>query len=171
MGIWSQTIAAIRPLVVFVAVAPLAVAETSDGESYFMQARVTRVHFDRTIDFWVTSAHALPRSETASGIDLSQLPKVIATLELKGTDLSSRVPEPGLRGTRIALRGRCEDLARAVRVPVLQVRLGPGESWRQASLLPENRAGREAFQRVAAAVCGSDAPDDATSLESTDGPE
>ena len=53
MGIWSQTIAAIRPLAVFVAVAPLAVAETSDGESYFMQARVTRVHFDRTIDFWV----------------------------------------------------------------------------------------------------------------------
>jgi hypothetical protein len=158
-------------LVVILTIAPVAVAETPDSEGYFMQAKVTKINVDRTIDFWVTSVHRLPRQQSATGTDLSQLPRVIATLDFKSEGVSAGARDSGLRGARISLRGKCEDLDRATRVPVIQVRLGLRQPWQQAKLEPRNRAGHTGFQQLVAGVCGPDPASEPASADGPDGPD
>lgn len=139
-----------------------AVALPPGGEGYFVQAKVTRIDHEGAIDFWVTSLRKLPRDlAEESDTDVSQLPKVIATLELKDPALSSGLRRSRLRGSRISLRGKCEDLARAARAPVIQVQLAAGERWLQAKLQPEDRAGYAAFRRLADEVCPREEADEA----------
>ncbi len=148
---------------------PVASVGASASEGYFMRAKVTKAHYDGTLDFWLTSVHQLPRKELAAAdIDLPQLPKVIATLEIKSTAPVPRARNSGLLGSKISLRGKCKDIGRATRVSVIQVRQKANQQWRQAKLKPTNRLGYVGFKQIVARVCASERASKPASRDSTD---
>lgn len=151
-----MTLPSNRLFTVVWALAALAPVQAIASEGYFMRAKVIKVRSDGRIDFWVTSVHGMPREEAAPiDTEPQQLPKVIATLELKSPRAVREVSD--LLGTRISLRGQCEKLDLVRRVPVIEVRLETGRPWRQASLGVRSRARSEGFQRIAAMVCTPEA--------------
>lgn len=133
-----------------------------DSSGYFMLAKVTRVDSEGRIDVWPTSVRSFPRqlSEPAETDAPRELPRVIATLELKQRSVASRVRSSDLHGERVSLRGECEDLEKATRVPVIQLRIGAGERWHQVYLEPANRRGADGFRQIAARVCGAGSADE-----------
>lgn len=152
-----EPLSAILLLVLWPAAVLYGQPAAGDPAGYFMLAKVTRVDSEGRLDVWPTSVRAFPRqaSEPAETPTQRELPRVIVTLELKERGVASRLRSSHLHGERVSLRGECEDLERALRVPVIQLRIGAGGQWRQARLEPTNRKGAEGFRQIAARVCGA----------------
>ena len=170
MGVCSDLFFAVRLSVLGLVLVSSAGAATDERPGYYVVAKITRIDAEGKIDFWPISVRALPRRSPAdTDAEPAELPKVIATLELKSRSAVARVRISDLRGQKIAVRGKCEDLDRATRIPVLQVQLGTGQRWQQANLEPVNRVGHTGFKRIAARVCGSGAESDPAPAAAGDG--
>ncbi len=152
---------------VALAALPAGAATTSKG--YLMRAKVLKIHADATLDLWVSSAHRLPRDpRAATGVDLSQLPRVVATLEFKYKGQTPGLQAAGLTGSLISLRGNCTEIDRMTREPVVQVQLETGRRWQQARLDP-HRKGHRQLAELAGEACSAATADEPADEQPTNG--
>lgn len=163
----TRALAPLALAVVALAALPAGAATASKG--YLIRAKVLKIRADATLDLWVSSVHGLPRDPpAATGIDPSQLPRIVATLELKYKDRTPGLRAAGLTGSLISLRGDCAEIDRMTREPVVQVQLATGRRWQQARLDPHRKGHRE-LAELAGEVCAAPAAAASPDEQPTDG--